>query len=330
MPSPSPSPSRRRALALLAATAALRSTPAFAQAWPARPLRLIVPYAPGGGTDFFARTVGHKLGEGLGQSVIVDNRPGAATIIGADLAARAPADGYTALVADSTTVAVNPSLYRKLPYDPVRDFAPVTLTARFAMLLVVNPNASKSTSLREFIEEAKAAQGRMSYASVGAGTTHHLSMELFLQRMGIQMGHVPYKGSGPAIQDVVSGQIPAMFVDLASGAQMIRTGKLRPLAVASARRIAVLPEVPTFTEQGVPVEAWAWQGLVVPSGTPRDIVARLNAEYARAIADPAVQKKLVDAGIEPVTSTPEQMAAYIRSESAKWAQVIRQADIRVE
>ena len=322
---------RRLTLAFMVAAFALSSAPSFAQGYPNKPVRVIVPYAAGGGTDFFARTVGQKLGEGLGQTVVVDNKPGAATIIGGDAAAKAAPDGYTVLLADSTTLAVNPSLYKKLPFDPAKDLAPVTLTARFAMLLVVNPTLSKATTVKELVEEAKKAGGQMNYASVGAGTTHHLTMELFLQRVGVKMNHVPYKGAGPAIQDVVGGQVPVMFVDLAAGSPMIKAGKLKVLAVASPKRIAALPDVPTFAEQGVAnFEAWAWQGLAVPAGTPKDIIARLNSEYAKAIADPGVHQKLVEAGIEPVTSTPEQMAAYVKSETSKWAQVIKQADIKVE
>jgi tripartite-type tricarboxylate transporter receptor subunit TctC len=323
---------RRNALVLATASAcAVSVAPAFAQSYPNKPVRLIVPYAAGGGTDFFARTVGQKLGEGLGQTVIVENKPGAATIIGGDAVAKSAPDGYTALVADSTTLAVNPSLYKKMPFDPAKDLAPVTLTARFAMLLVVSPASSKATTVKELIDEAKKANGQMNYASVGAGTTHHLTMELFLQRVGVKMDHVPYKGAGPAIQDVVGGQVPVMFVDLAAGSPMIKAGKLRVLAVASSKRIAALPDVPTFAEQGVAnFEAWAWQGLAVPAGTPKDVIARLNREYAKAVADATVNKKLVDAGVEPASSTPDQMAAYVNSETAKWAQVIAQAGIKVE
>ncbi|VTY39046.1 Tripartite tricarboxylate transporter family receptor [Xylophilus ampelinus] len=323
----------RRLCLALAGTAmmTLSITPALAQPYPAKPIRLIVPYAAGGGTDFFARTVGQKLAEGLGQPVIIDNKPGAATIIGGDAAAKASADGYTALVADSTTLAVNPSLYKKLPFDPAKDLQPVTLTARFAMLLVVNPAASKANSVKDLIDEARMAQGKMSYASVGAGTTHHLTMELFLQRAGVKMNHIPYRGAGPAIQDVAGGQVPVMFVDLAAGTPMIKAGKLKVLGVASSRRIAPLPDVPTLAEQGVSdFEAWAWQGLAVPAGTPKEIVARLNKEYAKAIADPAIHKKLVEAGVEPLATTVEEMAAYVKSETAKWAQVVRQAAINVE
>ena len=310
---------------------AVSISPVAAQTYPSKPVRLIVPYAAGGGTDFFARTVGAKLGEQLGQPIVVDNKPGGATIIGAEAAARSAPDGYTALVADSTTLAVNPTLYKKLPYDPLKDFSPVTLTARFAMLLAVNPETSKATTVKELIEEAKKANGQMSYASVGPGTTHHLTMELFQQRAGIKLNHVPYKGAAPAIQDVVAGHVPVMFVDVAAGTPMIKAGKLRVLAVASPKRIAAMPNVPTFAEQGIPdFEAWAWQGLAVPAGTPKDVVTRLNVEYAKAVADPTIRQKLVDAGVEPVTSTPEEMNAYIKSETDKWAQVIRKGDIKVE
>jgi tripartite-type tricarboxylate transporter receptor subunit TctC len=322
---------RRTLLVATGAAVALPGAVAFAQGYPNKPVRLIVPYPAGGGTDFFARTVGQKLGSGLGQQIVVDNKPGAATIIGAEAAAKSPPDGYTVLVADSTTLAVNPSLYKKLPYDPVKDFANVTLTARFAMLLVVNPSLSKATNVKEFIDEAKKAQGKMNYASVGPGTTHHLTMELFKDRVGIQLTHVPYKGAAPAIQDVVGGQVPTMFVDLAAGSPMIKAGKLRVLGVASPKRITSLPDVPTLVEQGVAnFEAWAWQGLVVPAGTPKDVIARLNSEYAKAVGDPAIRQALLEAGIEPFTSTPDEMSTYVQSENEKWARVIKQADIKVE
>jgi tripartite-type tricarboxylate transporter receptor subunit TctC len=263
--------------------------------------------------------------------VVVDNKPGAATIIGAQAAATSPPDGYTVLIADSTTLAVNPSLYAKLQYDPVKDFAPVTLTARFAMLLVVNPTLSKATNVKEFLDEAKKAGGKMNYASVGAGTTHHLTMELFKQQTGIELVHVPYKGAGPAITDVVGGQVPVMFVDLAAGGPMIKAGKLRVLGVASPKRIAALPDVPTLAEQGVAnFEAWAWQGLVVPTGTPKEAIARLNSDYAKTVATPDVRQKLVEAGVEPIHSTPEELSAYVKSETTKWAHVVKTANIKVE
>jgi tripartite-type tricarboxylate transporter receptor subunit TctC len=304
---------------------------AMAQTYPAKPIRLIVPYPPGGGTDFFARLVGARMSEHIGQPIVVENRPGAATIIGAEAAAKAPADGYTLLLADSTTLAVNPSLYRKLPYDPQKDFAPISLTARFAMLLVVNPTLDKSKTVKEFIDEAKAAPGKINFASVGAGTTHHLAMELFMQQTGTRLNHIPYKGAAPAVQDLVGGQVPVMFLDLAAGGPQIRAGKIRALAVASRQRIAPLPEVPTVAESGVPgFEAWAWQGLVAPAGTPREALEKVRADYAKAVGDAAVRQKLTEAGVEPLTSSPEELAAYIKSETAKWAEVVKEGNIKVE
>jgi len=315
----------------IAAAMLIWSAGVFAQAYPAKPIRLIVPYPPGGGTDFFARLVGAKMSEHIGQPIVVENRPGAATIIGAEAAARAAPDGYTVLLADSTTLAVNPSLYRKLPYDPQKDFLPISMTARFAMLLVVNPSLIKAASVKEFIAEAKRDPGKINFASVGAGTTHHLAMELFKQQSGISLNHIPYKGAAPAVQDLVGGQVPVMFLDLAAGAPQIRAGKIKALAVASARRISALPDVPTVAESGVPgFEAWAWQGLVVPAGTPREAMTRLRVEYSKAVGDPALRQKLIDAGVEPLTSTPEELAAYIRSETAKWAKVVKEANIKVE
>jgi tripartite-type tricarboxylate transporter receptor subunit TctC len=311
-------------------TAILLCGNVLAQGYPNKPVRLIVPYPAGGGTDFFARLVGGKMAEFLGQQIVVENRPGAATLIGAEAAARSPADGYTLLLADSTTVAVNPNLYKKLPYDPQKDFAPISLTARFAMLLVVNPNVMKAGSVKEFVDAAK-APGKLNFASVGAGTTHHLAMELFMQQTGIQMTHIPYKGAAPAVQDLLGGQVPAMFLDLATGRPHILSGKIRALGVASPKRIAPLPDVPTIAESGVPgFEAWAWQGLLAPAGTPADALARIRTEYAKAVNDPAVRQKLLDAGIEPLTSTPDEFTAYMKSETAKWAKVVKDANIKVE
>ena len=315
----------------LAVSFILCASSAFAQTYPAKPIRLIVPYPPGGGTDFFARLVGAKMSEHIGQPIVVENRPGAATIIGAEAAAKAPADGYTLLLADSTTLAVNPSLYRKLPYDPQKDFAPISLTARFAMLLVVNPTLDKSKTVRELVDEAKAAPGKINFASVGAGTTHHLAMELFMQRTGIKLNHIPYKGAAPAVQDLVGGQVPVMFLDLAAGGPQIRAGKIRALAVASPKRITPLPDVPTVAESGVPgFEAWAWQGLVAPAGTPREALEKVRAQYSKAVADAGVRQKLTEAGVEPLTSSPEELAGYIKSETAKWASVIKDGNIKVE
>jgi len=304
---------------------------ALAQTYPSKPIRWIIPYPAGGGSDFFGRTVTAKLAEQLGQTIIIDNRPGAATMIGAQEAAKSPSDGYTVLQGDAPTFAVNPSVYKTMPYDPQKDLAPVTLTARFAMLLVVNPQVLKASSVKEFIERAKKDPSGLSFASVGTGTTHHLAMELFRQQAGIQLVHVPYKGAAPAVQDLIAGHIPTMFLDMATAAPHLKSGRIKALGVAADKRIPNLPEVPTIQEAGLPgFEAWAWQGLAVPAGTPKEVIAKLNAEYQKAIQDSAVRKKLIDAGIEPVHSTPEQMAAYIRSETAKWARVVKEANITAQ
>jgi tripartite-type tricarboxylate transporter receptor subunit TctC len=317
--------------AFLAALALLLSFAAQAQVYPSKPIRLIVPYPAGGGTDFFARTVGAQLAAQLGQPVIVENKPGAATIVGAEAAAKSPGDGYTLLLGDTATFAVNPSLYKKLPYDPSKDLTPVTMTGRFALLLVVNPAKLRAGSVMGLIETAKQASAKIDYASPGAGSPHHLAMELFKQRTGAQFTHVPYKGAAPAVQDLLAGQVPLMFLDLAAGAPQIKAGKLRALAVASDKRIAALPDLVTVSEAGVAgFEAWAWQVLAVPETTPRDIVARINAEYRKAIAMPALRQKLIDAGIDPLQSSPQDASAYIRSETLKWAKVISEGKISVE
>ncbi len=320
-----------RAVLAALALAALAAPVTHAQVYPAKALRLIVPYPAGGGTDFFARTVAVQLSQQMGQQVVVENRPGAATIIGAEAAAKSAPDGYTVLLGDTATFAVNPSLYRKLPYDPQKDFAPVSLTGRFALLLVVNPAAIKANSVSELIAQAKKESGKLDYASPGPGSPHHLAMELFKQRTGLQFTHVPYKGAAPAVQDLLGGRVPLMFLDLAAGAPQIKGGKLKALAVASDRRIAALPELPTLGESGLPgFEAWAWQVLAVPAGTPRNIVAKLNAEYRRATGTPEVRQKMIDAGIDPLQSSPQDASAYIRSETLKWAKVISEGRITVE
>jgi tripartite-type tricarboxylate transporter receptor subunit TctC len=303
---------------------------AAAQPYPSKPIRLVVPYPPGGGTDFFARTIGAKLADVLGQQVVIENRPGAATIIGAESVAKAAPDGYTVLLGDTGTFAVNPTLYKKLPYDPIKDFEPVTPTGRFALLLVTNPSVP-AKDVKELIALAKAKPGTLNYGSPGPGSPHHLAMELLRQRAGIDVVHVPYKGAAPAVQDLIGGQIPMMFLDLAAGGPLIKSGKVRALAVASPKRIGPMPDLPTLAEAGVDgVEAWAWQGLVVPAKTPADIVAKLNEAYRKAIADPAVRQKIVEAGIDPLEGTPQQLVDYIASEKAKWAKVIADGNIKVE
>jgi tripartite-type tricarboxylate transporter receptor subunit TctC len=320
-----------RAVFAALALAAFAVPAAHAQVYPAKAIRLIVPYPAGGGTDFFARTLAVQLAQQMGQQVVVENRPGAATIIGAEAAAKSAPDGYTLLLGDTATFAVNPSLYRKLPYDPQKDFAPVSLTGRFALLLVVNPAIIRAHTAGELIDQAKKNPGKLDYASPGPGSPHHLAMELFKQRSGAQFTHVPYKGAAPALQDLLGGRIPLMFLDLATGAPQIKAGKLKALAVASDKRIAPLPGLPTLGESGLPgFEAWAWQLLAVPAGTPGDIVAKLNAEYRKAIDVPEIRQKMIDAGIDPLQSSPEEAGAYARSETAKWAKVISDGKITVE
>ena len=317
-------------LAVLAAVFVVLPLSVQSQTFPNRAIRLVVPYPPGGGTDFFARAVSAKMAEDLGQQVVVENRPGASTIIGADAVAKSAPDGYTVLLGDTATYAANPSLFKSLPYDPVRDLAPVTLTARFALILVAHAGAPYGT-VREFIAAAKAAPGAIDYASPGSGSPHHLAMELFRQAAGITLTHVPYKGGGPAAQDLIAGRIPVMFLDLTTMAPQLKAGKIKALAVSTEQRIAALPDISSVAESGVPgYDASAWQGLSVPAGTPAAVIARLNAAFARAAADGPTRQRLADLGTEFIAGTPEDMAAYIRSETAKWSKTIRAANITLD
>jgi len=317
---------------LALAVAAIAAAPLVqAQSYPARPVRLIVPYPAGGATDFFARLVFTRMSESLGQQVVVENRPGAGTAIGASEVARSAPDGYTLLLGDAGTYAFNPTLYRKLSYDPLKDFAPVSLTGRFSLILAVNPSAMQTASLKEFVDTAKRSPGKIDYGAPGPGSPIHLAMEFFKQRADIIMTPIPYKGGADAMNDLVGGRISAMFPDIASALPQIRGGKLRALAVASDKRVAVLPELPTIGESGYPgFEAWAWQGFVAPAGTPRAVVMKLNAEFARVMADPAIRRRLSESGFEPQTSTPEEFGAYLKSEIAKWAKVIRDSQISLD
>jgi tripartite-type tricarboxylate transporter receptor subunit TctC len=318
--------------ALLAGAVALTvAGAACAQSFPTKPIRVIVPYPAGGATDFFARTVFPKVGEALGQSMLVENRPGAGTAIGASEVARSAPDGYTLLLGDAGTFAFNPTLYKKLSYDPVKDFAPVSLTGRFALILTVNPSTLKVGSVKELVELAKKQPGKIDYGAPGPGSPIHLAMEFFKERTGITMTGIPYKGGADAMNDLIGGRIGTMFLDIASGLPQIRGGKVRALAVASEKRVAALPDLPTIGESGYPgFEAWAWQGFVAPAGTPRDVVMKLNGAFAKVMADPAVQRLLSESGFEPQTSTPEQFTAHMTSEIAKWAKVIRDNKISLD
>jgi tripartite-type tricarboxylate transporter receptor subunit TctC len=316
---------------LLAAVGMLIGGVACAQGYPAKPIRLVVPYPAGGATDFFARLVFPKMGEALGQSVVVENRPGAGTAIGASEVARSAPDGYTLLLGDAGTYAFNPTLYKKLPYNPARDFAPVSLTGRFALILAVNPTAIRANSVKEFVDAAKRQPGKIDYGAPGPGSPIHLAMELFKQRAGLTMTPIPYKGGADAMNDLIGGRIAAMFPDIASGLPQIRGGKIKALAVASEKRVAALPDLPTIGESGYPgFEAWAWQGFVAPAGTPRDVVMKLNSEFAKVMSDPALKQRLSESGFELQTSSPEEFAAYMKSEIAKWEKVIRESNISLD
>lgn len=307
------------------------ANPAAAQqAFPAKPIRWLVPYAAGGGSDFLARTIGQTLSTQVGQPVLVDNKPGGNTALAAAETARAPADGYTVLSADNGTMVFNPALYKTLTYSPTKDLAPVTLMGRFPMILVVGPG-SDATSAKDFIAKAKAKPGGFNYASAGAGSPHHLAMELLKVQAGLFMVHVPYRGAAPALADVVGGQVPAMMVDLAAGSGFIKGGKVKALAVANATRLPQLPDVPTFAELGFKnVEAAALVGMVVPAATPADVIATLNRQVVAVINDPAVNKRMTDFGIEPVGNTPAQFAELLRSETTRWHKLIRDLKITLE
>jgi len=320
---------RRHFLALAGASVALPGTPAWAETYPARPVEWVVPYPAGGGTDVVARTLAEAMGRKLGQTMVINNRPGAATKIGAEYVARSKADGYVLLSADTATLAANPHLYGKLGYDAGKDFAPIGLTVRFPLILVVNPSI-RATNLAEFLAWARQQKGA-SYATPGAGSPHHLATELFAEQARVSITHVPYRGAAPAVQDVAGNQVPFMFVDTASGQSFIASGKLRAIGVASGKRVTGFESVPTLDEQGLKgFEAYAWQGLVVPAGTPAEIVQRLNAALVEAMGSSAVKARLQALGLEAITSSPQKMGEYAAAERAKWGRVIRTAGIKVD
>lgn len=325
--------SRRASLyALLGAAASLTvaSPPALAQkSYPSKPLRWIIPYPAGGGQDFLARHLSVQMGKQLGQSIVIDNRPGAAGIIGTDAAAKSPGDGYTLVTGDNGAMVLNTALYKRLPYSP-DDFTPLGFMAGFPLILVVNP-ASPFTSARQWLAEVKKSPGVYSYASPGAGSPHHLAMELIKERTGSYIVHVPYRGTAMAIQDVMSGQLPMMVVDTAGGLAQIRAGKVRALAVLSPRRIAQLPDVPTLAESGVPnFEAVAWQGLFVPRDTPADITARLSVEMQKAIVVPEVKARLEEFGLQVTPTDGPHMASFIQRETVFWHKLIRDRKLSLD
>jgi tripartite-type tricarboxylate transporter receptor subunit TctC len=308
----------------------LLALPLAAAAFPDRPIEWVVPYPAGGGSDVVARTLGEVMGKTLGQTIVVNNKPGAATNIGADYAAKARPDGHVVLTGDTATLAANPALYSKLSYDVERDFATVGLIARFPMVLVVNANVP-AKNLAEFLAWARKQDAGVNYASPGAGSPHHLATELFREQNGLRLVHVPYRGAAPAVQDVVGGQVPFMFVDTAAGYANILSGKLRPLGVASLKRIATFDTVPTLAEQGLKgFEAYAWQGLLVPAATPPDAVAALSRALLAALDTTAVKARFQTLGLEATPGTPAQMKAYAASERERWGRLIKANNIKLD
>ncbi|MBU1361110.1 MAG: tripartite tricarboxylate transporter substrate binding protein [Gammaproteobacteria bacterium] len=321
----------RAGAAVLASSTLLAFAQAPATPYPSKPIRLVVPYPAGGATDFFARTVFSQVGELLGQPIVIDNKPGAGTTIGSEQVAKSSPDGYTLLIGDMGTYALNASLYKRLRYSPATDFVAVSLTGRFPLFLVVNPRWTKANSMTELLATAKQSPGKLNYGAPGPGSPLHVAMDLFKQQAGIDLVAVPYKGGADAVKDLLAGQIQLMFLDSATALPYIRSGTLTALGVASNRRAPAAPEVPTVSEAGLPgFEAYAWQGFVAPKGTPPAVIAKLNASFATAMKDPGIQKKLADAGVEPLTSSPEQAAQYMASETQRWAQVIQKSNISLD
>jgi tripartite-type tricarboxylate transporter receptor subunit TctC len=304
--------------------------PAIAQPYPHKPIRLVIPYPPGGGSDTIGRPLAQKLSEGLGQQVVVENRGGANGNIGMEAVARSAPDGYTLVFALSAQLAINPGLYRKLPYDPVRDFAPISLLGAGGYILVVHPSLPVK-SVKELITLAKARPNLIAYSSSGNGSGGHLAAELLSSMAGIRMLHVPYKGGGPALMDLIAGQVQVLFATQLASWPHVQSGRVRALAVSTAKRPASLPDLPTIAEAGVPgYDSGVWYGVLAPAGTPREVIMKLNGEIVRALNYPDYRGLLVNNTIEPIGSPPEQLGLYIKSELVKWAKVVKDANVRVD
>ncbi len=305
--------------------------PALAQqAFPNKPIRWILPYPPGGGSDTIARPVARKLSENVGQQVIIDNRGGAGGNIGMETAARAAPDGYTIVMGLTAQLAVNPALYQKIPYDPIRDFEPITLLANGAYVLAAHPSLPVKT-MKDVIMIAKKRPDEILYASSGNGSGAHLASELLNNMTGIKLKHVPYKGGGPALVDTISGQTQLLFATPIASSGHLAAGRLRAIAVSTNKRIGSMPDVPTIAESGVPgFDAGVWYGMLAPKGTPRDIVTRLNEEFRKVLGDPDIRNFLTKSAVDPDGGTPEELGKYMRSELAKWAKVVKAANIRLD
>ena len=306
------------------------ATTAFAQPFPSKPTKMIVPYPPGGSADILARAIGAKVGEGLGQPVVIDNRPGAGTIIGTEATAKSAPDGYTFMLGTVSSHAINPALNPKLPFDPVKDFTPLSLVASIPFAMIVHPSVP-ARSVQEFIALAKARPGQINYSSAGNGTSNHLAGELLKSMAGIDLVHVPYKGSAPALNDLVAGQVSLMFDLVLTAAPHIKSGAARGLAVTGAQRSPILPGLPTVAESGLPgYEVSAWFGIFAPAGLPQPVAQRLNAEFVKVMREPDLKQRLASLGADPLTSSPEQFSAYLRSEIDKWAKVVKESGAKVD
>ena len=303
---------------------------AWGQAYPNRPVKIVVPYPPGGVTDLFARALGAQMQESMGQPFLVENRPGASQMVGAVYVAKSPPDGYTLFMGSSGSIAVNPGMYPKLPYDPIRDFAPISLNLKVPFFLVTHPSFPAS-NVKEVIAHLKANPGKVNFASAGTGASNHLTAEYFMSAAGVKMVHVPYKGSPPAVTDLLAGQVSLMFDTGPVVLPHAKAGRLKVHGVGSVQRAAAAPDLPTIAESGFPgFEAVGWAGYMAPTGTPREIITKLSAEIAKGLQDQALKDRFVALGSEVLSSTPEEFGAYIRSETAKWGKVIKDSGAKAE
>jgi tripartite-type tricarboxylate transporter receptor subunit TctC len=319
--------SRRLLLAIAGVTLC---TGAYAQAWPSKPIRLVVPFPAGGGTDIIARETSQRVAAATGWTFVVDNRPGAGGNLGVDAVAKAPADGYTIVIGQTSNLAVNPTLYAKMPYDSQKDLAPIVLLANAPLVMVTGAGTPLKT-LADAVATAKAKPGAINFASPGNGTVAHLTSELFQKAAGIKTQHIPYKGAAQALTDVIGGNVELYMSSVPTLIGQIRNGKLRPLAVTSAKRVDDLPDVPTINESGYKgFDAVTWFGLLAPAGTPKDVVTRLNAEFNKALANPELRKKLGDEGADTAGGTPEQFAALIKDEIPRWGKVVAESGAKVD
>lgn len=319
--------SRRLVLAL---AAAFISGGALAQAWPAKPIRIVVPFPPGGGTDIIAREASDRVAKATGWTFVIENKPGAGGNLGVDLAAKSPADGYTLVIGQTSNLAVNPTLYTKMPYDVQKDLAPIVLLANAPMVLVTQAG-SRYKTLGDLTAAAKAQPGHINFASSGNGTVGHLTIELYQKAAGVKMQHVPYKGAGMALTDVMGGTVDLYTATIPTLLGHIKQGKLRALAVSSTERVSDLPNVPTFIESGYKgFNAATWFGLLAPAGTPKDVIAKVNAEFNKALKNPGLRKRLVDEGAEPAGGTPDEFASLIKSETLRWGKIVKDAGVTLD